>query len=252
MRSINRLGGLDSTCGVNSAEVTVGSPRAERTETYALARRKELHKRGVNSSKFRVRGFRAAIFLSGMGLFSPPLAFTDSCMDLVDHPNKIAALPANGEGITTVTYSAVGGGAGNSVAASAFEAWNAVTSQTGVSFTPASGSEAGDVQVGPNTGTHVAEDGCIGTTARYGYINWGSHFTPDLTTYAADGKLSFEHEIGHLLGMADNATKTNNDIMDPSTKCTPADSGYSWDARAPTTANGTQAGTCQEDACDGS
>lgn len=231
MRSTNGLGELESTRDVSVRGI----------ESHMIRRR---------NSRFKVRGFSAAIFLSGMGLFSPPLAFTDSCMDPIDHPNKIAALPSD-DGITTVTYSAMGGGAVNSLAASAFEAWNSLTDETGVTFTAASGSDVGDIQVGPNSGSHQAEDGCISTSARYGYINWGSNFTPDLTTYSSDGLLSFEHEIGHLLGLGDN-TGNNNDLMDQSTGCTPAQEGYSWDGKSPTTSDATQAGTCQEDACNNS
>jgi hypothetical protein len=191
------------------------------------------------------RGASTAAFM--LGLITSPLAFTDACMDVNDHPNLIAGLPQN-NGVTTVTYSAVGGGAVTPEAAAAFSAWNTLTSQTGVNFVPASGNNVGNVQVGYND-----DEDCISTSARYGHIYYGNAFLPDINTpsYANDGKLSFEHEIGHILGLADNSGN-NSDIMDQSSKCTPAEKGYSWDATAPKAADATQAKKCQNDArkCD--
>jgi hypothetical protein len=203
---------------------------------------------GRHSSKFRVRAFGAAIFLSGMGLISPPLAFTDSCVDW-RNLNMIASLPKV-NGITYVTYSAFGGGEVNSNAASAFAQWNLLWSTTGVYFTQATGSEVGNIQVGPDNGTHISADGCLSSAPAYGYINWGSDFNPDITnpSYASDARLSFAHEIGHLLGLDVNHTNQHT-IMDQSTQCTPANPGFSNTETAPATPDATTAASCQELAC---
>jgi hypothetical protein len=196
---------------------------------------------GWSRSKAHGRLLSTILLLSGVGLFVPSLSFSDSCSDPKDHPNKIAGLPQS-DGTTTVTYSAVGGGAVTSEAAAAFSSWNSLSSQTGVTFVAASGSSVGQVQVGYDSSID-----CIATSPAYGTIKYGSNFLPDITTpYTTDGTLSFGHEIGHLLGLRDNVGN-NSDIMDQSTNCTPADKGYSWDATSPTSSDGTQVGTCQDE-----
>jgi len=173
----------------------------------------------------------AAICLSTMAPRCSPVSMANG--------NKISDVPVV-NGVKTVTYSTPSGGAVPQAAADAFAAWNSVAG-TGVHFVPAPAGTVGTVTVGSSSTTD-----CIDTSGPGGTITYGPNFAPDLnnSANAADAKLSFEHEIGHLLGLGDNSSNSH-DIMDQSTACTPADPGYSWDAVPPGGADGTMVGTCQ-------